>query len=150
MAFDLLTPSVQEALTPLMVNFGLGAAIAFVGFVGRALHGFINSHKNDSNFAFLTSVAEKAVQAAEQLYAENDGDQKKAFALKFVQDWLAANNIKIDVSAIDTAIEAAVMTEFNFPMAVTPADAPATTDVVSTPGEEPQVVVDTPVGADVV
>lgn len=140
MNIDVLT-----VFSPYIGEVFVTVATAVIAFVGKAAYGFITAHKNDKNFQFLTSIAEKAVQAAEQLYAEYDGDTKKQFALDFVQSWLDANHLKIDAKAVDAAIEAAVMTEFNFPAAVEPASPPAEAEVVSTPDADPDVSVATPV-----
>ena len=133
-----------DALTPYLVDAALAVFTVALGFVGRAIHGFVNAHKNDKNFQFLTSVATVAVQAAEQMYG-SDGQAKLDFATKYVQAELDKRNIKVDVEDIRAQVEAAVLAEFNYPQAVEPATAPASTDVVSTSDGSPEVVVTTPV-----
>lgn len=143
MAIEILTPAVQAEITGLLVNAALAAAVAVIGFVGRAVHGWVNANKNDKNLGFLLSVATLAVQAAEQVYG-SDGEAKLNYATEYVKAELARRNIPIDVDQIRTTIEAAVMAEFNYPGAVTPADAPAETDVVTSSGDQPETVVTTP------
>lgn len=61
------------------------------------------------DFAAILKVAvETAVVAAEQLYGSEEGEQKKEYAIASVQDYLAQNGLKVDVSVIADAIEATV------------------------------------------
>ena len=65
-----------------------------------------------SDQQLLEAVARMAVAAAEQsgfakLIADT-GAEKKAWALQFAQDMLAQYKIKIDVKAVDAALEAAI------------------------------------------
>jgi len=69
------------------------------------------------NYALLQSMVEQAVLAAEQSglteTIENVGEEKKRFAMKYVQDMLEARGIFIDLNEIDLAIEAAVNASFS-------------------------------------
>ncbi len=58
-----------------------------------------------------------AVKAAEQAGGIELAEEKKDFAVQFVQDWLTSKGLKIDVSLISAAVEAAVWDEFNSPEA---------------------------------
>lgn len=49
-----------------------------------------------------------AVRAAEQEFGGEHGAEKKAYAIEFVQKFLAENGVMIDVSVIASAIESAV------------------------------------------
>jgi len=62
-------------------------------------------------FEQLTWVATIAVQAAEQSGAVQLAEEKKAFALSFVEKWLESKGIVLDIELIDGAIESAVFTE---------------------------------------
>lgn len=131
MAFELLTPAVQAEITAILTNVALSVVIAAIGFVGRAVHGWVNANKNDKNLGFVISVATMAVQAAEQVYGSEAGQDKKQFALDYVKAELTRRNIQVDVDAISAAIESAVMAEFNFPASIEPADPPTETVVVA-------------------
>ena len=56
----------------------------------------------------LEYAAELAVLAAEQIFGDGHGSEKKAYALETIQKILAENGIKVDVSVIEDAIEAEV------------------------------------------
>ena len=56
----------------------------------------------------LEYAAELAVLAAEQIYGNGRGDEKKAYAIQAVTDILTEHGIFINVSVIDDAIEAEV------------------------------------------
>lgn len=62
----------------------------------------------------LESIARIAVQAAEQAGASGYIEDKKTYAIEFVQNYLDAQGWGvIDVSVIEAAVEAAVYNEFN-------------------------------------
>ena len=62
----------------------------------------------------LETVARIAVQAAEQAGAAGYIEDKKQYAIEFIQNYLDAQGWgAIDVSVIEAAIEAAVYNEFN-------------------------------------
>ncbi len=61
----------------------------------------------------LESIAKVAVLAAEQSAASGFIEDKKAYALEVVENYLTKLGLKIDVGSIQAAIEAAVMSEFN-------------------------------------
>jgi len=63
-------------------------------------------------FAQLEWIASTAVKAAEQSGAVELGEEKKAFAINYVEQWLASKGMTLDISVIDAAIEAAVWDEF--------------------------------------
>ena len=67
--------------------------------------------------AVLTEAARLAVLAAEQngLVAalKKQAYDKKTEAIRYVESYLAAHGIKLNLSVIDAAIEAAVFQEFN-------------------------------------
>jgi len=58
-----------------------------------------------------------AVKAAEQAGGVQLAEEKKAYAVKFIQDWLASNKLNIDVGLVEAAVEAAVWDELNSPEA---------------------------------
>ena len=132
--FDIFTPEQWAQLTTALTGVLIAVLTAAIGFVGRAANGWLNANKNDANVQFLLRLATIGVQAAEQLYASESGDQKKAYAIEFITNELKSRNIPVDVTAIETAVESAVLAEFNYPAAVTPADPPAETVVVTEAG----------------
>ena len=61
----------------------------------------------------LEWVAGIAVKAAEQAGGVTLAQEKKAYAIDFVEKWLASKGLTLDIDVIDAAIEAAVWDEFN-------------------------------------
>lgn len=61
-------------------------------------------------------LARTAVQAAEQANAAGLIQDKKDFAVDYIQRALSAKGLKLDVSLIMDAVEAAVWTEINSPI----------------------------------
>lgn len=61
----------------------------------------------------LEQIAPIAVRAAEQAHLGGLIQDKKTYALEYVEKWLAAQGMTIDLDLISAAIEAAVWEEFN-------------------------------------
>ena len=56
----------------------------------------------------LEYAAELAVLAAEQLFGDGYGKEKKQYAIKAIQNILAEHGLKLDLTVIEDAIEAEV------------------------------------------
>ena len=54
----------------------------------------------------LELAAEWAVLAAEQLFGDGHGKEKKQYAIQVIQNILAEHGIKLDLTVIEDAIEA--------------------------------------------
>ena len=67
---------------------------------------------NDKNKWLLDEVVKVAVYAAEQVYSDGKGAEKKAYALSVAETWLAQYHINIDLHALEAAIEAEVKQSF--------------------------------------
>ena len=61
----------------------------------------------------LDTAVKIGIQAAEQLDLAGAIQDKKAEALKIAQNYLSVHGVKIDLSVLDSAIEAAVYEAFN-------------------------------------
>jgi LL-H family phage holin len=95
----------------------LALLTVYANRITNALVARIEGEIGAKNFELLRSMAEEAVRAAEQMglsdKIENVGEEKKRFALRYLQDRLDASGIKIDINELDAAIEAAVQKAFN-------------------------------------
>jgi len=69
--------------------------------------------KHTASAEVLASIAKIAVQAAEQMKLNQVIDDKKAYALEVVENYLTKLGLKLDVDSIEAAVEAAVMEQFN-------------------------------------
>lgn len=94
----------------------LAMLTVYANRVSAALVKRIEGEIGAQNFELLKSMAQEAVRSAEQLglndMIENVGEQKKAYAMKYMQDMLATRGIDINLNEIDAAIEAAVNRTF--------------------------------------
>jgi len=61
----------------------------------------------------LEWAAGVAVKAAEQAGAAGLIDEKKAYAMQVVEEWLSSKGLKLDVVLIEAAVEAAVLEKVN-------------------------------------
>ena len=96
--------AILEAALPILVS-----ALA-VWVIGKAREIFKKLRdKNPELYEILRAVCERAVTAAEQVYREGRGAEKKAYAIKVVEDYLAAKGINLDLNVIEAYIEAAVL-----------------------------------------
>ena len=67
------------------------------------------SMKNPDAAAYLMEICSTAVRAAEQIFGGEKGKEKKAYALKLVENYLKQLGIHHVLETIDAAIEAAVL-----------------------------------------
>lgn len=75
----------------------------------RYLVPYLKAQIQDTKYAEMLDIVEKAVKAAEQTIRESgQGKAKKAEVISFVSNWLADNNISITEDQLDRLIEAAV------------------------------------------
>lgn len=73
------------------------------------------NYKQTEFLYLLQNLARLAIKAAEQEFGGDKGAEKKAYAIKFIVDWLTAHGIEVDSATVEhiaTAIEAAVYSEF--------------------------------------
>ena len=106
MNFDLKI--ISELLQALAI-----AVLPVLGVMGIAyLKSLISSNLTKDKQEMLYNAVRIAVFAAEQVFGEGFGKEKKEYALGVVQAWLTAHNLSIDVSVIDAAIEAGVLEHF--------------------------------------
>lgn len=73
----------------------------------------LKSKLDSDDIYLIESIAGVAVKAAEQAKLSGFIQDKKTYAMEFVEDWLKARGVKLDLKLIDSTIEAAVLEEFN-------------------------------------
>lgn len=104
--------AVLEAALPI-----LAAALA-TWVTGKAIEIFKKvKDKNPELYEILKVVCREAVTAAEQVYGTGEGKKKLEYAINFVEKYLAAKGIKLDIDIILGYIEAAVkdMNDYGMP-----------------------------------
>ena len=95
--------AVLEAALPI-----LAAALASWA-TGKAIEIFKKLRdKNPELYEILKVVCREAVTAAEQVYGGDHGQEKLKYAINFVEKYLNAKGIKLDIDIILGYIEAAV------------------------------------------
>lgn len=105
----------SEAFGTLVTNLVIMLAVAVIPVIGAAIRGFINSKANDTRFSLLMDIARTAVLAAEQAGLNGVIEDKKEAAIQMAQAMLSDRGLKVDLTALDAAIEAAVADELNRP-----------------------------------
>lgn len=95
--------AVLEAALPILVSAAAAWVIGKVVELVRKL-----KDTNPELYEILKVIAERAVSAAEQIWGDQHGEEKKAYALNVVEKYLAAKGITLDLDIIDGYIEAAV------------------------------------------
>ena len=95
--------AVLEAVLPIL-------AVALTAWVcGKAVEIFKKlKDKNPELYEICKVVSREAVTAAEQVYGGGSGKQKLEYAINFVEKYLEAKGIKLDIDIILGYIEAAV------------------------------------------
>ena len=95
--------AVLEAALPILVSAAAAWVIGKVVELVRKL-----KDTNPELYEILKVIAERAVSAAEQIWGDQHGEEKKAYALNVVEKYLTAKGITLDLDIIDGYIEAAV------------------------------------------
>lgn len=123
------------AIPALVAAFGaIGTGI---GFVLKRLYTFLGKKLSAAQLTLLMDVATRAVQYAEQVYKDANGEFKKEQAIAAAQTFLAAYGLKVSASQLDAAIEAAVYATIT--AATVAATAPTPVVVLPPPAIEPSV-----------
>ena len=92
----------QTAL-PILVTSGAG------WMIGKCIEIFKKvKDKNPELYEIMTVVSRKAVEAAEQIFGGDKGQQKKEYAINVIEKYLMAKGIVLDVDVIVMYIESAV------------------------------------------
>ena len=99
-----LLQTLLEVALPILVT------AAATWMVGKAVEIFKSvAMKNPDVAAYLMEICNTAVRAAEQIFGGEKGKEKKAYAMKLVEAYLAQLGIKLNLETIDAAVEAAVL-----------------------------------------
>jgi LL-H family phage holin len=105
-----LLQTLLEVALPILVT------AAATWMIGKVVEIFKKiAQKNPDVAAYLMEICNTAVRAAEQIFGGDKGKEKKAYAIKMVEAYLAQVGIKLDLETIDAAVEAAVL-EMNWEM----------------------------------
>lgn len=104
---DELWSVVNEALITLLV-----ALIALLSWYVRQ---WLQQKLDAGQLDIVTQVVGVAVRSAEQLGESNE--DKKRMAIRVAEEWLVTRGIRLDLNALDAAVEAAVYQELKqFPV----------------------------------
>lgn len=103
--------TLAQAILMLLLPVLVGAGVRWVLAMTKAEI----ARLDNQTLSTITWLATVAVQAAEQAKVAGYIADKKAYAIDFCQKWLKRNNLNIDLSLISSAIEAAVLEQFNKP-----------------------------------
>ena len=114
--FDLAAKFAQDSLV-----------LVLPSLVAAGLNWLKTEMKNRQVDTVLGQYAPMVVQAAEQLHLTDVIQDRKAYAIEQLQKVLNQRGVKVDVSVIDLAVEAAVMQEFNLGKPASPAESPQAT-----------------------
>ena len=66
----------------------------------------IKSKTSEHTYKILEMACQSAVFFAQQWYKQEDGEIKKEKAIEYVENWLNARNIKVDMHLVADTIEA--------------------------------------------
>lgn len=122
--------------SPQFAAFLFTALVAVATWIGRQVVALIKKQLTASQIETLFKVAAIAVTFAEQTGAEKTGAEKKLEAIRVAQIYLDAYNIKVSLSQLEAAIEAAVFSEIT---KLTPPPPPV--DPVLSPPAPPEIPV---------
>jgi hypothetical protein len=103
---------IQTALG-LALTVLVGLAGAFVRTRIKAILADIEAGKSIAELNLIHWVISTLVSAAEQMWANSDLEDRKAYVLARAQEWLTGRGINFDVVKLEALIEAEVLRQFN-------------------------------------
>jgi 2-methylaconitate cis-trans-isomerase PrpF len=110
-------PDMQQVIVDALLTI----VTAIAGYAAVQVRAWIEAHVPQKYLDSLVTIATTAVQAAEQTSLGRDvaldGAAKKRVALSIAQKYIDSTGLKVSADQLDAAIEAAVMAEFNKPVA---------------------------------
>jgi hypothetical protein len=102
----------QSLLNYLVPLLAAQVAVLLGALVVKAVNE-IKAKLTADQLIILETAVDLGIKAAEQLDLNREINDKKVEALKIAQNYLDIHGVKIDLSVLDSAIEAAVYSAFN-------------------------------------
>jgi len=112
MAIDFLNSFLTPFLAAVLPALAAALASLVVAWIVKVI-GEIKAKLDERTLWLLNEATRAAVLAAEQMNLSGQIADKKVYAMKVAQDWLAAHGLKVDLAIIEAKVEAAVLEEFN-------------------------------------
>ena len=84
--------------------------VAVIALIFSVITGYLipwlKSNTSEHTYKMLEMGCAAAVYFVQQWYKQEDGEKKKEEAIKYVENWLKARNIKVDMNLVSDTIEA--------------------------------------------
>jgi hypothetical protein len=110
-----ISPHVQAILETVMA--ALAAVIAYyLRMYAVQIVAKMRAELPQSQFWFVQHVVTNMVKAAEQMYGDGGGAEKKKYVLKRAADYLAQSGLVLDFVTLEALLEAAVFEQFKEPI----------------------------------
>jgi hypothetical protein len=110
---DLVTILQSSGLNEALANALLLVITGVVGLASKNLLSWIKAHTNAKQFELLQAIVSDAVQAAEQGKIAGYVADKKVAALNYASVSLEKAGLKVSAEQLSSAVESAVLREFN-------------------------------------
>lgn len=104
---EAISPAVQVLLQAAFVALATSAS-AWMVSKANEYRGKLSQEKR----YYLDFIILNGVQAAEQIYKNGNGAEKKAYVLGLAESYIARSGLEIDLDEINARIEAAVFNQF--------------------------------------
>lgn len=104
-----------EAISPAVQVLLQTALVALFSSASAWLIGKVNEYRarlSQEKRYYLDFVITNGVQAAEQIYKNGNGAEKKAYVFGLAESYISKYGLQIDVDEIEARIEAAVFLNF--------------------------------------
>lgn len=112
MLLDFLSVFAEAFLNAVLPVLAAALAALVVAWITEKVQ-VIKMRMTSQQRAIIDVAIKSAVYAAEQVHLKNAAIDKKNYALQVATAWLADRGIKVNLSELDTKIEAAVFESFN-------------------------------------
>jgi len=122
---EAISPFIQAILEIVLTALAAVAAYYVKQYLAQLVEK-LRQNTTREQFALARIIVDQLVAAAEQLYKDANGDEKKRYVLEQAEKALADYGLILDLQTLDVLIEAAVFDQFNRPPPIWPTEEMAT------------------------
>lgn len=116
---EAISPYIQAILEIVLV--ALFSVVAYYAKIYLAqLVQRLRQNVTYEQYVIIRAIVDQLVAAAEQVYKDAEGEQKKQFVLEQARKAIAEYGLQLDLQTLDALIEAAVFDQFNRPPPIWP------------------------------
>jgi sirohydrochlorin ferrochelatase len=116
---EAISPFIQAILEVVLTVLAAVAAYYVKRYLAQLVER-LRQNTTQEQFLMIRIIVDQLVAAAEQLYEDAEGDEKKRYVLEQAERALSEYGLQLDLQMLDALVEAAVFDQFNRPPPIWP------------------------------